>query len=222
MLSTTINKKIIAILISTLGAFGIIFLRLIYLQIHCGEYFSSRSQKNFIRYSSTVSPRGNILDVHGNLLATNRPLTTIYWQGTGKNQLTQQQISLLHSIENITGAQLVNGSLYDAVVVSEKRGKKIELIADIDLVELSKLLEAFPNHENIVVGTSFKRLYPYNTCCSHLVGYLGNMTTLSNGKFGLEKLFDADLCGKNGSIRHVVNSIGQCISQIEVGKSSYW
>jgi penicillin-binding protein 2 len=201
-------------------AFGIIFLRLIYLQVHCGEYFIFRSQKNFIRYTSTVSPRGNILDIQGNLLATNRPVTTIYWQGTGKNVLSSDQLLLLQAIEDITGINLTNGALRDAIMQCEKkRAKKISVIADIDLAALSKLVETFPNHENIVIETSFKRLYPYNTSCSHVVGYLGNITALANGKFGLEKIFDADLCGKNGSIRYVVNSMGQCISQIELEKA---
>ncbi|HLC06973.1 MAG TPA: penicillin-binding transpeptidase domain-containing protein [Candidatus Babeliales bacterium] len=215
----TINKKIVCILIGTLISFGIIFLRLTYLQVYCGEYFASRSQKNFIRYTSVASARGNILDIHKNLLATNRPVTTVHWQGTGKGAFSQEQLLLLQTIETITGVDLTSGTTFDAVLLSEKRGKKIVLVTDIDFAVLSKLVEAFPNHENIVIDTHFKRFYPYNTCCSHLVGYLGNMRMLANGQFGLEKLFDADLCGKDGSVRNVVNSVGQCISYVELEKA---
>jgi penicillin-binding protein 2 len=219
MVHTTVNKKIIFILITIFTAFTFIILRLVYLQVYCGEYFASRSQKNFIRYTSVLSARGNIRDVHGNLLATNRPMTTIYWHGTSKSTISDEQLELLHAIENITGSILTSGDIFTTIASCEKRGKKTVLIKDIDFAALSKLLEVFPNHPNITIKTDFKRLYPYGACCSHLVGYLGNIGALSNGQFGLEKLFDDDLMGKNGSIQNVVNSVGQCISQVELEKA---
>jgi len=215
----TINKKIIFLLFNTVLAFSVILLRLVYLQIYCGEYFESRSQKNFIRYTSVVSARGNIRDIHGNLLATNRPMTTLYWQGTGKSSFSDEQFQLLQTIENMTNSSLTSGDMYNIILSHEKRGKKTVLVKDIDFKMLSTLVEAFPNHENIIIDTDFKRLYPYNACCSHLIGYLGNIGALANGQFGLEKLFDDDLSGKNGSIRNVVNSVGQCISQVELEKA---
>lgn len=217
---TTINKKITYLLGGTAAAFGIIFLRLIYLQIHCEEYFISRSQKNFIRYTSVTSARGNILDAQGNLLATNRPIATIYWQGTGKNSLSFEQLQLLSKVEEITQTQLTAGALFEAITVGEKRHKKIQLIADIDFAVLSKLAEAFPNDENLIIDTHFKRFYPHGSSCSHVIGYLGNITApLASGKFGLEKICDADLCGTNGSVQNVVNSVGRCVSQTELQKA---
>lgn len=217
--STAINKKIVYIFCVTFVAFIIILLRLLYLQIYCGEYFVSRSEKNFIRYASVLSARGNICDVHGNFLATNRPVTMVYWQGSGKNSFSSEQLNLLQFIENITGLILTSGDIFTTIKLYEKRGKKIILAKDIDLAALSKLVETFPNHENILIKTDFKRFYPYNACCSHIVGYLGNIGAIANGKCGLEKLFDNDLSGKNGSMRHIVNSVGQCISQVELEKA---
>lgn len=215
----TINKKIIGILVVASIMFGIIFLRLIFLQIYCGEYFASRSQKNFIRYTTVDSPRGSIRDVQGNLLATNRPVTTVYWQGTGNKNISADQLSILTTIQDMTGATLTSGLLFDAIVSAEKKRKKTALLSDIDFVCLSKLVEAFPCSENIIIDTHFKRFYPYNACGSHIVGYLGNITALSQGQFGLEKLFNTDLMGKKGSIRNVVDSIGQCVSQEELEKA---
>lgn len=214
----TINKKIIFILTVTTALFGIIFLRLIFLQIYCGDYFASRSQKNFIRYTTIDSPRGSIRDVQGNLLATNRPVATIYWQGTGKTSLTQDQLVLLKIIEQTTSIILTSGSLFDSIALSERKSKKTMLVSDIDVAFLSQLLEAFPNHENIVIDTHFKRFYPYKACGSHVVGYLGNITAHA-GQLGLEKLFNEDLSGKKGSLCNVVNSVGKCISQVELEKA---
>src|SRR5260221_9958121 len=149
--TTTINKKIIAILVITSISFGIIFLRLIFLQIYCGEYFTSRSQKNFIRYTTVDSPRGSIRDVNGNLLATNRPVATVYWQGTRNRNISEDQLAILKTVEGITGTVFTSGPLFDAIVAAEKKRKKTELLSDIDFVCLSKLAEAFPNHENVIL-----------------------------------------------------------------------
>ncbi len=220
LLSTAaINKKIIIILVTSSVCFGIIFLRLIFLQIYCGEYFVSRSQKNFIRYTTVDSPRGSIRDVNGNLLATNRPVTTVYWQGTGNRNISDAQLEILKKVEEMTGNVLTSGSALDAITVAEKRRKKTELLSDIDFIVLSKLVEAFPNHENVIIDTHFKRFYPYESCGSHIVGYLGNMTTFARGQFGLEKLLNNDLTGKKGLVRNVVNSTGQCVSQEELEKA---
>ena len=220
LLSTaTINKKIITILVVTFISFGIIFLRLLFLQIYCGDYFVSRSQKNFIRYTTVDSPRGSIRDVNGNLLATNRPITTLYWQGTGNKNISEEQLAMLKVVEDITGTVFTSGPIFDAIIGAEKRKKKTELLPDIDFICLSKLVEAFPSHENIIIDTHFKRFYPYNSCGSHIVGYLGNIAALAHGQLGLEKLLNTDLTGKKGLIRNVVNSVGQCISQEELEKA---
>jgi len=215
----TINKKVGAILVGVFIIFVVIVMRLIYLQVYCCDYFLLRSQKNFIRYETVNCPRGSIRDVQGNLLATNRPITAVYWQGTGNSTLSGDQLELLQFIETITHTTLTSGALCDAIVYGERKHKKIELVSDIDFSMLSKLSEAFPHHENLVVDTHFKRFYPYNTCGSHIVGYLGNIRVIANGQLGLEKIFDADLCGKQGSMRNIVNSAGQKISHEELEKA---
>src|SRR5438105_6357724 len=120
---TTINKKITLLVIATCIAFITIFARLVHLQIHCGDYFVLRSQKNFTRHISILSARGNICDVNGKYLATNRPVTTLYWQGTGRNTFSQEQMHVLESLEKIIGVTLTTGSLYDTLLLHEKRGK---------------------------------------------------------------------------------------------------
>ena len=85
--SIVVNKKIVGILAVSSCAFMIIVTRLLYLQIYCAEHFMLRSQKNFTRHELIDSPRGNIRDSNGNLLATNRPFTCLMWQGTGKSFL---------------------------------------------------------------------------------------------------------------------------------------
>lgn len=213
-----INKKIICIIIGILIAFFVIIIRLVYLQIFCEQYFSSRSQQNFIRHTAIESLRGNILDVNGKFLATNKPVANLYWQGTGNSILSSTQLYVLEQLELITHTAFLTGDLYDSIVLGEKRRKKIVLMKDIDFAMLSKIVETFPNHENLFIKENFKRYYPYQECCSHIIGYLGDITHLK-GKSGLEKLFDENLAGKKGAVQDIVNSLGQSISHVELEKA---
>ena len=93
------------------------------------------------------------------------------------------------------------------------------LINDISFEQLSRILEQFPDHRNLVITTAFKRFYPYNTIASHVVGYLGSLTTDSAGKMGLEKMFEDTLKGTSGEIVKTINSVGKNLTEEEVKKA---
>src|SRR5436190_4337702 len=212
------NAKINAILSAISIVFIVIIIRLLYLQIYCADYFVLRSQKNFIRYEMSSSPRGNICDVHGTLLATNKPIICLMWQGTGNRSLSQEQIDTLKIIGNIVQQDCLCEPLYEKIIAAERKNQKIALVSDLDFTNLGKLLELFPHHENIIIDTQFKRFYPYNNSACHVIGYVGNMHVVTAGQSGLEKVFDEDLTGKHGATCHVVNSTGQRLSYTEIEK----
>ena len=69
--------------------------RLIHLQIILQHNFYTKSQKTFLRIETIPPLRGNILDRNNQLLATNRPTTNIFWQGTGQTKLNDEQLEYL-------------------------------------------------------------------------------------------------------------------------------
>jgi len=79
----------------------IIVARLFTLQIYFSKAFFSRSQKNFIRVEKTIPERGSIMDINGKLLATNRPIHSIYWIGSGNTKFNKDKLSILKNIEKI-------------------------------------------------------------------------------------------------------------------------
>lgn len=213
-----VNEKIVGILIVSGFACAIIIVRLFYLQIYCADHFIVQSQRNCIRHEMIHVPRGNIRDVYGNLLATNRPYTCVVWQGTGNSTLSCEQKAVLEQLQELTGVLCTSGSLYEKIVAGERQKQRILVCPGIDFGILNKLYELFPHHDNIAIETRFKRFYPYGHCASHIVGYLGNVRSSANGKLGLEKIFDADLSGKHGKNQHVVNSFGQHMTHTQVEK----
>jgi len=193
--------------------------RLFYLQINLQHYFTDRGQRNFLRVETVQSPRGNILDRNGTLLATNRPVARISWIGSGRRYLLDEQKLALIKLSTILNRSLENEeALMARIKNAERHYGEISIASDVTFNELSKVTEAFPNHTNIVVTTDFQRFYPHGQCASHLLGYLGRHIDLA-GKTGLEKLLEESLKGHSGTILKTIDSVGKSIAQIELEKS---
>jgi len=192
----------------------VIALRLVYLQINSMEWFAHRSKKNFLQMSKVQSPRGNILDRTGNLLATNRPLTSLHWCGTGKYRLAEDQFETLETIGTIINQTLTHDEeLIKKISRAERHRKQILLTTDLSVEQLSQIAEQLPTCPNISISTHFKRYYPYQSFASHLLGYLGAMGLDQYGKMGLEKLFEDTLKGDHGTVVNIIDSLGRNVTQ---------
>ena len=197
----------------------IICCRLIYLQIIQQRLLFIQSQKNFLRVEKIRSPRGNILDINGILLATNRPATDLYWHGTGNNSVTQKQLEILNHITQITGKELCNDSdIWSSIAQAERYSKEALLVSDLTFEQLSQLEEQLANDKNIRIATTFKRHYPHQKTACHVIGYLGTMDFDSFGKMGIEKICEDSLRGLEGSRLRTINSLGASMAEIEMKK----
>ncbi len=193
------------IIIVTCCAFVCIALSLFYLQIANSHFFFRLSQRNFLREEKIETPRGNITDQHGTVLATNRPVYTVYWQGTGNHELTLHQKNIIASVTDLCG--LPQTEIGASLVLIERRSSRLKLVSDISFDLLTRLLELWPEEKNIFIEKTFKRFYPYNELACHIVGYLG-LETGSVGKMGLEHIYNKELKGHSGTILKIINSIG--------------
>ena len=120
----------------------LVIARLFYLQINLQHYLADRGQKNFLRIETINSPRGNILDRTGMLLATNRPVTTISWVGSGRRTLTDEQRLALKKLGAILGKALDEDSeLMAKLKTAERRYKEIPLADDVAFDTLGKVAE---------------------------------------------------------------------------------
>lgn len=215
------SKKINAIILSIIVISALIFIRLTLLQITSADYFFHKSKKNFTRISTIESPRGNILDRYGKPLATNRPIANVYWHGTGNRKITEEQHNQLKDLETILDTALLeNENLLASINRAEHLRKEICLASDITFEQLSQIEESFPNEQNIIIETHFKRHYPQQSLACHIVGYLGSQLDLgTEGRMGLEKLFQETLQGRHGSLVKTINSVGRNLGSVELQKA---
>lgn len=213
------KKKFRSLTIGFSCALTIIVARLMYLQVHLNDALLTQSKKNYLRVEKIASPRGNIVDRNGELLVTNRPITDIYWHGSGNRSLTPEQVDTLTMLASIIDKPLVaDTQLLTTIAQAERFHKKVLLSSDLSFEQLSKLEEQFPHDHNVALITQFKRFYPYQTCASHLLGYLGHFDMEVCGKMGLEQLMEEQLKGQHGTLLRTTNSFGQQLSSVEIKK----
>jgi penicillin-binding protein 2 len=210
------QAKIYSIIILFLIALCCVAARLVYLQLYLGKALESLSIRNFTRYNMILVPRGDITDTNGQLLATNRPVTNIFWSGTGQNNLSEEQS---HALEQISKIIPLGHIEIKNIAYAERYKRQLKLATDVPFNQLSKIAELFQGNKNIKIQTHFERYYPCQMLASHVIGYLGTETYgIYSGKMGLERYLQNDLIGKTGVIQVIVNSFGKPIAEQQLNQ----
>lgn len=207
------DARIKSLFLGFLCFIGLVLIRLMYLQVHQQEHLHGASERNFLKTENIAPQRGNILDCNGRIVATNRPVFDMYWQGSGQSHLTLAHMELLQKIEKILGKPC-DWRLVERV---ERGAKKMLMAEDVPFHMLCQLGEQCGEHPNIHIIHYAKRTYPYKEFASHLLGYLGRVekNELSEGRYGLEKLCQDELKGELGYVQHIINSRGDKLEEKE-------
>ena len=204
--------------------------RLYYLQIVKGDYYSERAENQRVRLIPIPAPRGAIFDRNGKLLVDSRPTynvvlsnealktvnvndrVDVYSHGLGiDRQFVVERLNLIK-----------NHNEFEALVLKENVG-----IAEITWVEAHSL--EFPE---LRVELQPQRFYPLGTSLAHVLGYVGEISPKQLeepdvrekgfrpgdivGKGGLEQYYDEYLRGKPGYRKVLVDSRGRVQSELEV------
>jgi len=205
------NSKVKQLLFLFYVCLFVIVVRLYYLQIDQQQTFVDLGKRNFLRTEIIPSPRGNFLDCHGVVVASNRPIFDLYWQGSGNYVLSGEQSFVLKKIKNI----IENGIFkldrkYAALLAAERHKRQFLIKENISFSELCLVNEQCGDSPNLVILNRFVRFYPYGDVASHILGYLGRSEKYSmEGRMGLERLLHDRLKGESGYVVYVANSKGQ-------------
>ena len=201
--------------------FGVLFLRLVYLQMIHGEEYRRLSMTNCVRLKSIKSSRGLIYDRNHNLLVDNRPAFDL-------NIVLEDAKPLKQTLERL--AELTGDSYEDLMTTIKKAGRSAfykPLVLKRDITrDLLAVIEAHKfDLPGIHIDIEPTRNYIHKKTAAHLIGYLGqiNKQELASGKFpnvrsgdsigryGVEKSFEADLQGKRGGHQVEVDVNGRVI-----------
>ena len=186
--------------------------RLFYLQIEIGGFFSLRGERNFLRVEVIPPLRGDVFDCNHILLAANRPLFDLYWEGGGGVGLSQEDKEMLGKVSDIIGIDFVNDrEQYHLLEYSHRFARKMLLKRELTFDELCRISEQCSRSNHLLVANRFKRVYPFKSMACHVLGYLGR--DANQGVAGVESIFQDELAGRAGFITHVVNATGKKLTQ---------
>lgn len=206
-ISTTRSFRAFKILFAFVFFAFLLVLRLFYLQIKQKNVFMGMGERNFLKIEVISPPRGNLLDNKGSLLAANKPVFDLYWQGLGEKVLNEEKIDLLGKIGQILGTDFLHDQNLQDIVISERYSRRKMLCQNISFDQLCKISEFCGNHPNLVVSNRFERVYLHGSLASHVLGFLNRIEKI--GKAGLEQLLESELQGQPGYVLSVTNSTGK-------------
>jgi len=192
--------------------FGILALQLWRVQVVPAEDYTAQAEALQVKPVHTPAPRGQIVDRGGRQLAGSRPALSAVVDGSlVPDEAVEDLVPLLAAFTGIASED-VAAIVGDAIDRSDRRVISSEMDQE-DAVYLAEHREEFIGVSVVPVPL---RVYPYGNVASGVVGYIGrpSQTDIDEGasytdilgKAGLEKQYDDDLQGVEGSINFRVDA----------------
>ncbi len=198
-----------------------LWIGLFHTQVIKGNHYRHLSEENRIRLVPLEASRGRVLDRAGRVLAANRPC---YHLVATPEDVDPEVYPELSRLLKISEKELRHRMSADR----EYPLAPVYLAQDISKELLFKIEELRPELPGISIETDSIRSYPYGTVASHIVGYLGKITSQEYrnnerarfglnsliGRSGIEKVFDEKLRGWRGGKQVEVNARGERIRTV--------
>jgi penicillin-binding protein 2 len=207
-----------------LGLFGVLLLRLWFLQLVGGEEMRRRSETNRIRLLELPPWRGMILDRHGQLLVGNRPAydLMVTLEDVADSQLLARRLAALLRLDSRQVAAQLEGARAAGL-------HQMRLKGDLPWQEMALLQTYQPELPGVQIQVAPKREYRTKGLAAHILGYLGEVsdTQLQSGRFtnykmgdyigrcGVELAWETYLRGKRGYRRIEVDAYGRELGQLD-------
>ncbi|MEM5947738.1 penicillin-binding protein 2 [Spirochaetia bacterium 38H-sp] len=219
------NHRLVLLMIFVIILFIIYIFRLFYLQIIAGNWYQNQAKENVNRDIILIPKRGDIFDTNFSVrLATSYESFSLYITpgDVPAGQLEEELVNLSLLLKRDNNFYLDKVKKYNPNTFSP-----ILLDKDLSFSDITRIAENISNFPAISWQKTPIRFYPYGNTYSHLIGYVGEITstelkTLYNkgytpgeiiGKTGLEKQYEKILKGKSGKLRRIVDARGQIIDE---------
>ena len=222
--SAVYRQKFKGFFILACVAFCVLALRMWHLQVIKGEEMAQRSETNSVRFCKIRPLRGLITDRYGNVLVDNQPSFDIVFT-PDKNRDLKVVTGRLQSLYREQSLQFTEdfNRLYE-----EKTYAPIRLDKNVDAKKLALVETRSLDLPGVGIDVVPTRQYLYGEMMAHLIGYVGEISSVELrkknfegyqagdivGKYGIEKFFDSYLKGINGGEEVEVNAHGKKIRSL--------
>ena len=202
---TLLRKRLFAITVAVTFLFCFCLCRLFYIQVIWGEDLQAKAIDQWTREIPVVAQRGEITDVNGVVLATNKDTYTIFV----RKKAVADMDKLCDALSEILG--LDRNAVYERLtktVSSEVTVKK-----QVEKEKINALLHM--DFSGVYCSRDNYREYPYGDLLTQVLGFT---STDGKGQSGIESYYDKYLCGMNGEVLYETDIVG---NEIAGGKGSY-
>ena len=188
------------------------------LQVQNNELYSEAAERNRIKSTPIIAPRGKILDREGRTIVDNHSSFSVYLsrENLKDEHLPAIAAGLNLDFEELTGRlrRFRSRPKYQAILIKDELTP-----AEIAFVESHHDPDTFPELE-LLHGQ--RRLYPRDNLLAHVIGYVGEVTEAELdladfakynqgdviGKAGIERQYNEILMGVDGQRQVVVDNKG--------------
>ena len=226
--TTQFSARITVLSVFTTAILAGYLLAFYYLQVVQADHFKELAEANMVRRLALAPPRGAILDRAGRVIARNRPAFDVLLNREVARDVTD---SLLRTLAPVLGVEVLElkervrraspKPVYEPVVIGSDVSLAVAAFIEARRADLPGV--------SIIMNT--RRSYQEGDSGSHALGYVGEITRsmLSRpefdgavqgdivGRTGVERAYNAELQGRRGERRVVVNSGGRVIDELGGG-----
>lgn len=193
------NAKSRNLIIIVSALFGILLLRLVFLQVIQADINSRLSRENSMRLKIIPPPRGCMYDRNGEVLARNRPSYSLC---VLPSQLRHRKevVRRLCEIRDSGNAAVFEPADLDAAIKKafSRRFDLTRLKEDISFDLMSIVEEHAMELPGIVVAAESRREYPLGPKTFHALGYMGEIPEDLFDSLKEKGYYYGDLIGKSG------------------------
>ncbi|MBL0920075.1 MAG: penicillin-binding protein 2 [Hydrogenophaga sp.] len=224
------RKRVIVIALAVLFAFGLIVARMVWLQVMQHEAYMAQAESNRTAVLPVVPNRGQIVDRHGRVLASNYSAYTLEITPSQAGDVDATLTALRELIEISPRDErrfrklMEESHRFDAVPVRTR-------LSDEEVARFTAQRFRFPGVE---VQAKLLRHYPNGETASHVVGYIGRINQREKeliadwpeedqanyrgteyiGKLGVEQQHEQTLHGITGFERVETSAGGRAVRSL--------
>ncbi len=218
------GKAMKQILIAIFLLFGVLLLRVLYLQFALGERFFLRSEANRTRLHLIPAVRGNILDRFGASLVSNIAAFELFVLPQDFSGEEARPESVFPQLAEILGVP--QGSLEAKLREASPAASEILLADGISREAAIRLEALLASRRGFLLVERPKRRYLLGEAFGHLLGFTGKVSredllgdpkrkpTEEIGKAGLEALYESSLRGEDGYEAYERDATGRVLRQL--------
>ncbi|QQZ08036.1 stage V sporulation protein D [Heyndrickxia vini] len=195
--NVTVRKRLVIALFVGILIFGVIDVRLGYVQLALGNWLTSGAKELWSREIPFEPERGKIIDRNNVPIAENKSAPTVFVvprQVVNPGDTAEKLASVLNASKEKIYKQITTNSRMERI----KAGRKISTDKANEVRNL-KL-------KGVYIGEDSQRYYPYDSYLSHVLGFTG---VDNQGLMGLELFYDEELKGEKGSVQFYSDAKGR-------------